>query len=92
MTPFAGGTSFRARLQHDGGATAGFVVPPGVALDPDAAVQVITVNGLRLPAAIGRRDGRPWLSVDAGECAAADVTGGQVLEVEVDLPVRASRA
>jgi hypothetical protein len=92
MTPFAGGTRFRAELQHNGGPTAGFVVPPGVALDPDGGIQVITVNGLRLPAAIGRRNGRPWLTVDAGDCAAAEVTGGQVLEVEVDLPVGGGRA
>jgi len=86
MTPFAGGTRFRAALQHDGGATAGFVVPPGVALHPAGGVHLITVNGLRLPAAIGRRNGRPWLTLDADDCAAAEVSSGQVTEVEVDLP------
>jgi hypothetical protein len=92
MTPFTGGTRFRAALQHDGGATAGFVVPPGVALDPDGGIQVITVNGLRLPAAVGRRNGRPWLTVDAGDCAAAELSRGQVTEVELDPPVRSTRA
>ena len=87
MTPFAGGTRFRAELQHNGGPTAGFVVPPGVALPLIGNIQVITVNGLRLPAAVGHRNGHPWLTIDATDCAAADVTAGQVLEVEVDLPL-----
>ncbi|MGX6600874.1 hypothetical protein ACWKSP_01865 [Micromonosporaceae bacterium Da 78-11] len=86
MTPFASGPVFRAELVQGGGATTGFVVPTGL---PVEAVTSATVNGLRLPASISWRDGRPWLSVD---CAAADVVRGQVVEVELDLPIRATPA
>jgi hypothetical protein len=103
--PIAGGARFRAALTVAGGA-AGFVVPPEVVTDlgggPSPAVLATvllatalpgtvlqgTVARYRFPAAIQRRQDRYWLAADP------DLGVGRefVVEVELDLPVRASRA
>jgi hypothetical protein len=95
MMPIAGGTRFRAALTVAGG-TAGFVVPPEVITDlggGPAPKVVATVHGHRFSTAIQSWPGRYWMAADPGAVAAAGVGAVEVVvEVELDLPVRATRA
>ena len=79
---------FRAELQSTGGSTAGFQVGEEVVAElggggrPKVAV---TVNGFTWRGSIARMGGSSWLGVSAERRAAAGITPGEVLEVEVVL-------
>ncbi|MEU9828950.1 YdeI/OmpD-associated family protein [Micromonospora chersina] len=79
---------FRAELESTGGTTTGFQVPEEVveALGGGGRPRVVaTVNGHSFRTSIARMGGRYLLGVSADRRSAADVSAGDVLDVEVEL-------
>jgi hypothetical protein len=81
---------FRAELQRAGGTATGFEVPQQIVdgLGGGGHPKVVaTVNGYEFRSSIARMGGSYWLGVSAERRAAADVEGGQILDVDVVLDV-----
>ncbi len=79
---------FRAELQSTGGNTTAFAIDDEVvaALGGGGRPKVVvTVNGFEWRSSIVRLGGGYWLGVSAAHRAAAGITAGEVLEVEVVL-------
>jgi hypothetical protein len=81
---------FRAELQRTGGTATGFEVPQEIVdgLAGGGRPKVVaTVNGYEFRSSIAKMGGSYWLGVSAERRAAADVEGGQTLDVDVVLDV-----
>jgi hypothetical protein len=77
---------FRAELRATGGNTTGFPVDDEVvaALGGGGRPKVVvTVNGFEWRGSIARMSGTYWLGVSAERRAAAGITAGEVLDVDV---------
>jgi len=78
---------FRAELQLDGKTATGITVPPevldGVGGGKRPAV-LVTINGYTYPSTIGTMNGVAKIPVSGAVRAAANVSAGEVLDVEVE--------
>jgi hypothetical protein len=79
---------FRTTILTTGKTAAGFVVPPetmaGLAAGKKPAVRV-TINGHTYRSTVATIDGRPMIGVSAENRAAAGVTGGEDVDVDLEL-------
>jgi hypothetical protein len=79
---------FRAELEATGGTTTGFAVPEEVVAALGAGGRpkvVVTVNGFTFRTSIARMGGRYLLGVSSERRAAAGVSAGEILDVDVEL-------
>jgi hypothetical protein len=79
---------FRAELQSTGGNTAGFQVADDVVAGLGGGGRpkvVVTVKGTEWRSSIAKMGGSYWLGVSAERRAAAGITAGDVLDVDVEL-------
>ena len=75
-------------LRRTGGNTTGFQIPDEAVTSLGGGGRpkvTVTLNGFSFPSSIAKMGGSYWLGVSAERRAAADVEGGQVYDLDVEL-------
>jgi hypothetical protein len=78
----------RAELQATGGNTTGFQIPDSTVDDLGGGGRPkvsVTVNGVTFRTSIARMGGQYWLGISAERRAAAGISAGDVLDLEIAL-------
>ncbi|GAA0920849.1 YdeI/OmpD-associated family protein [Virgisporangium aurantiacum] len=79
---------FSGELQATGGNTTGFQIPDAFVEELGGGGRpkvVVTVNGYTFRSSIAKMGGEYWLGVSAERRAAAGVTAGDLLDLEIEL-------